>query len=401
MTVQLDAVGGTASRLTTDGISAGPAASFSPLPPEILAFVPPPPPEVAASQDYTAPPQALRAEALALAINPYAAYALGADGANGSAAAAPVAPGIARLRLSDVMGEEVKVANLSAAVTFTVPSQLAQQRASGLLPSCVFWDPERQRFSGDGCAALPAPRPPGWRLRWLPGYAANSTRELSARGWSAEPVQLQQGSDAPPTASAGLCTVVFVDCARHPRGARVHMFPANPFAAPPVICADPPGWIAPPPSPPPPPPLPPSGPYRNATASSAPSNLTLPPPVWSIASNASASSASATSSDGAAAASSFPRPQAPPAPPPFPQPPPPPPPPPRLLGPILRAFVGCEIARRNNSIGCWWDVATQAFDGPGCVFDDVEQCACLHLTGAPSSLSGDDRKPVSTCRCRV
>lgn len=330
---------------------------------------PPPPADPDAVVDYTAPPQALRAEALALSFNPYAAYARAAAS---DAATGAVSPSISRLRLSDAAGGEVRVSNLSEGVTFTVaaPPVAADADPASRLPACVFWDPEALQFSGEGCAALPSPRPPGWTLRWLPGFRANSTRDLATRGWRAEPPPPPShdpyGRPSPPAES---CQVIFVNCAQYPLGALVWPYPQNPIAVPAVRC----------------PAAPASNSSGNATAGAGAANGTAtgasaavaPPPLlngtggtasaaWGFSFNGSSSAASpygngswampppGTSDPSAAAASS--------------------------LAPTLRVFVGCEIARRNNSLGCWWDVTTQAFTGPRCEFDSVQGCSCVHLT---------------------
>lgn len=45
--------------------------------------------------------------------------------------------------------------------------------------------------------------------------------------------------------------------------------------------------------------------------------------------------------------------------------------------PLLRAFVGCDLDRPNNSYGCWWEVQAQRFRGPLCEFDPATTCACV------------------------
>ena len=40
----------------------------------------------------------------------------------------------------------------------------------------------------------------------------------------------------------------------------------------------------------------------------------------------------------------------------------------------------CAIADPLNGIGCHWNTSAQAFSGPACVSDDVQQCMCNHLT---------------------
>ena len=50
----------------------------------------------------------------------------------------------------------------------------------------------------------------------------------------------------------------------------------------------------------------------------------------------------------------------------------------------MRLFVGssCALNVANNSAGCWWDAAAQAFAGPSCAPPDADatSCACRHLT---------------------
>ena len=34
----------------------------------------------------------------------------------------------------------------------------------------------------------------------------------------------------------------------------------------------------------------------------------------------------------------------------------------------------------SNAFGCWWDVDSQSFAGPGCEIAASQECACTHLT---------------------
>lgn len=317
----------------SDGISAGPAASFLPLPAEVLSYVPPPPAaDPGAVVDYTAPPQALRAEALSLSFNPYASSATG----SGDVDVADVSPVIARLRLSDASGAEMLVQNLSQPISFTVTSALwpaaaaaalsatapSSSRSSNRLPRCVFWDPSAKRFSGEGCAALPSPRPPGWAVRWIPGFRPQDTRDLAARGWVAE----QQ-----PTAAAGSsggggaqssCIDLVVDCAAHPSGALVRPYLQDPFAAPAVIC---PEWIVV------------NGTVTRPAANASSSNSSQQEDaLWlnATAGPKASTNGSPLSSNSSAGGNALEQGAA-------------------VTPPLLRVFGGCEITYQENAIGCW------------------------------------------------
>ncbi|KAK3250367.1 hypothetical protein CYMTET_40248, partial [Cymbomonas tetramitiformis] len=41
---------------------------------------------------------------------------------------------------------------------------------------------------------------------------------------------------------------------------------------------------------------------------------------------------------------------------------------------------GCELARRGNRFGCWWNWTHQIFTGPACLRANQQQCYCTHLT---------------------
>ncbi|KAK3283510.1 hypothetical protein CYMTET_8794, partial [Cymbomonas tetramitiformis] len=43
-------------------------------------------------------------------------------------------------------------------------------------------------------------------------------------------------------------------------------------------------------------------------------------------------------------------------------------------------LVGCELAKEENALSCWWNWTFQIFSGPGCQLSPVQQCFCTHLT---------------------
>jgi hypothetical protein len=53
----------------------------------------------------------------------------------------------------------------------------------------------------------------------------------------------------------------------------------------------------------------------------------------------------------------------------------------------LRLFTGpnCGLNNPGNGAQCFWNATTQAFQGPGCVFDGPTQCMCRHLTDFASA----------------
>lgn len=78
-----------------------------------------------------------------------------------------VAPSLTRLKLSAADGSALSVQSRTTPFRFTLnaPPQAANAGRDSV-PVCLFWDPQRQVFSGEGTAALPSGLPVGHSVAW-------------------------------------------------------------------------------------------------------------------------------------------------------------------------------------------------------------------------------------------
>jgi hypothetical protein len=194
MTLQLDDP--VSSSLFSAPLTApGSAASFAPLPAAALAGAPP-----------GAPVQTTFS---ALAFDPF----------TGGASAT----GVVKLAFANADGSELKVANLTTPIFFSMP---ALELAPGTRAQCRFWDTAAGAYSTDGCATLPNPAPAAefLALAWQAGVQLASPAQVAA-AWGASGALL-----------AG-CSEVVLDCGdAADRKRSVVLDPNNLFTQPPVGC---------------------------------------------------------------------------------------------------------------------------------------------------------------------
>lgn len=153
----------------------------------------------------------------------------------------PAAGYLTRLRHSavsadgSVLSSDIRIADLPVPVRFTVPSNAALLAAQPPRSTeCAFWDEAAQRYSTQGCSALPNPRPANHAVSWPQDadLAGVSPRAISA-AWTI----------SGPLYNASLCNVTVLDCAEDAEsvktGARprkVFPDPDDPFGVPAVGC---------------------------------------------------------------------------------------------------------------------------------------------------------------------
>jgi hypothetical protein len=396
---QRDSVGDGTSRLFTEPIAAPDAAGyFDPLPPQWAAVI------AAgiiaatlgngssAAQGAAAVAAGVQTQFVELGFNPY--VQAGGVAAGQEAAANSTAPGaerfadlVVRLRLLDALsGAEVDISRAPAPVAFVLPAVggIVEDAAVAV---CRFWDARVGAFSGEGCAALPSPRPEKHTVDWV---AWESRASLVAPAASAAGGGLNGSSSNPhsppsplPAAFEGAPTEASL-CAAAP----VSVGPATATAAALLSL----GAVA----------------FGPAEASGA---TAVPAPVlgllWEIkgpllcgckvsvldcaadarvADDAARRTLAAGGDEAAVAAAAAaartrvfldPR---------------------RALtvpsvaclpadrSSVMRVFHGAGCQAWNTSLPCHWDPFRQTFAGPNCMRPNVTECACTHLTGASSAV---------------
>lgn len=170
--VRADAPANASSPLFVSGLAAPNSSStFDPLPRSLFSGL--------ASQ-----PAAVTTTLMTLAFDPWSAAN------NGSAITA-----VTRL-LFAAAGAELSIANLSDAVTFTLPLQAAASAptSAAAQPMCMFYDPASGVYETAGCVTMPLQRPAGHILRWANTTGLTSDADLAAAWAVAGPLTAGCGS---------------------------------------------------------------------------------------------------------------------------------------------------------------------------------------------------------------
>ena len=130
-------------------------------------------------------------------------------------------PGFTRLEFSTRAGTPVAMANLSAPVTFTLPSLPAL--VSGVKAQCQWYDSSAQAYSTVGCVSLPDPLPAGHTVAWVAGFTAARDADMM-RAWTIT---------GPLAAN---CSLQVMDCTTQPPPPPVYPNPLRPFDVAQVAC---------------------------------------------------------------------------------------------------------------------------------------------------------------------
>eukprot|EP00854_Cymbomonas_tetramitiformis_P017488 gene17488-20824_t len=102
----------------------------------------------------------------------------------GSEAPSSVSAAVTSISLIDASGQEIQIHGLEEGISFTLPLENPNSaNGSAAPPQCVFWDLGLGRYDGEGCAALPNPRPRGVELIWRTLNASEVGGELN-RMWT-------------------------------------------------------------------------------------------------------------------------------------------------------------------------------------------------------------------------
>ena len=169
------------------------------------------------------PPEFSNVLAAVSSLNTTALSAAGVSGVTAVSVSVAFAPdaGVTTLAFSAADGGELRVANLSEPILFSMPPV---DVASGLKAQCQWWDAAARAYSTAGCATLPNPRPPGHSLRFTPGFTAAADADM-AGAWEIAG-SLVDGLN---------CSFRVLDCAA-PDAPMVFPNPARPFDVPAVAC---------------------------------------------------------------------------------------------------------------------------------------------------------------------
>ena len=158
-----------------------------------------------------------------LGVNSADAQASGLSTATGFAVSGVTfgTPGFTRLEFSTRAGAPVPVANLSAPVTFTLPT--LPSLGSGVKAQCQWYDSSAQAYSTVGCVSLPDPRPAGHSVAWVAGFTAARDADM-VRAWTI----------SGPLATN--CSLQVMDCTTQPPPRPVYPNPLRPFDVAQVAC---------------------------------------------------------------------------------------------------------------------------------------------------------------------
>ena len=130
-----------------------------------------------------------------------------------------------RLAFTDVSagGSVVPVENLTTPLLFTLPGVPA---SNGSRAQCAWWDTAAGAYSGEACAPLPSPHPPGHVLAFASGFDASAGPASLAAAWNV----------SGPLADG--CEAVFLDCTNSSANATRSLLLANSTTAPRLSCGN-------------------------------------------------------------------------------------------------------------------------------------------------------------------